>query len=131
MRLATAREYEELCRSVGWEEPERFACMDTALAGSLFGAVAHVDGALAGMGRVVGDGAMYFYVHDVVVAQRFQGAGIGKAMMEAIMARLTSTAPAGAKAFLFAAEGKAQFYRRLGFAPSSKGMSVLIEDLRR
>lgn len=105
--------------------------MEMALAGSLFGVIAEADGELAGMGRVVGDGAMYFYVHDMVVSPRHQGKGVGKAMMEAIIDRLVETAPPGAKAFLFAADGKAEFYRRLGFEPSPKGMSRLIADFRR
>jgi ribosomal protein S18 acetylase RimI-like enzyme len=104
--------------------------METALAGSLFGVVAEADGELAGMGRVVGDGAMYFYVHDVVVAPASQGLGVGKQMMDAIIAHLVRVAPSGAKVFLFAADGKDGFYRRLGFQHSSKGMSALIEDLR-
>lgn len=131
IRLPRPAEYERLCRSVGWEEAERFACMEAALANSLFGVVAEIDGHLAGMGRVVGDGAMYFYVHDVVVSPAHQGAGVGKAMMEAIIDRLVEIAPAGAKVFLFAADGKADFYRRLGFEPSAKGMSRLIADPQR
>jgi GNAT superfamily N-acetyltransferase len=130
IRIPTAFEYETLCRSVGWTEEERFACMETALACSLFGVIAEAGGELAGMGRVVGDGAMYFYVHDVVVSPRHQGAGVGKAMMDAIVARLLEIAPPGAKAFLFAADGKAEFYRRLGFEPSARGMSRLIADFR-
>jgi GNAT superfamily N-acetyltransferase len=130
IRTPTPFEYEALCRSVDWNEEDRFACMEAGLAGSLFGVIAEIDGKLAGMGRVVGDGAMYFYVHDVVVSPTYQGKGVGKAMMDAIIAHLLESAPPGAKVFLFAADGKAEFYRRLGFEPSTKGMSRLIADFR-
>jgi GNAT superfamily N-acetyltransferase len=105
--------------------------MEAALAGSIFGVIAEIDGELAGMGRVLGDGAMYYHVHDVVVAPRHQGAGVGKAIMLAIIDRLLETAPPDAKISLFAADGKAEFYAGLGFEASDRGMRRVLKDLRR
>ena len=105
--------------------------MGAALAGSMFGVIAEVDGELAGMGRVIGDGAMYFHVHDVVVAPRHQSAGVGKALMHAVIDRLLETATPDAKISLFAADGAADFYRRLGFEPSARGMRRVLKDLPR
>ncbi|MEO0680330.1 MAG: GNAT family N-acetyltransferase [Pseudomonadota bacterium] len=88
-----------------------------ALAGSLFGIVAEeADGALAGFGRVVGDGALNLYLQDVIVREDLRGVGLGArlagALAERAMARL---APGGALGLLsaVAAEG---LYARLGFA---------------
>lgn len=131
IRTPTPFEYESLCRSVGWNEEGRFVCMEAALAGSIFGVIAEVDGELAGMGRVLSDGAMYYHVHDVVVSPRHQGAGVGKAIMHAIIDRLLETAPPNAKISLFAADGKTEFYTRLGFELSDRGMRRVLKDLRR
>ena len=114
-RLPTAQEYVDLLRSVGWSSPSADEC-DQALAGSL-AAVCAVDGGVAvGMGRLVGDGAMYCFAVDVVVDRRYQGRGTGRA----IMARLEALAVArrhGTRVDLVAAPDVVPFYRRLGYEP--------------
>lgn len=122
-------EYEALCRSVGWSDMVNFAVADRALSGSLFQVVAHVDGDLAGMARIVGDGAIFFYVQDVVVDPRFQGRGVGASLMSATVDWLAANAPPKAYAHLFAAEGKEHFYRRYGFVTTPKGMRLDIDTL--
>jgi ribosomal protein S18 acetylase RimI-like enzyme len=68
-----------------------------------------------GHGRVVGDGGLYFHIQDVIVLPEYQGHGVGRAMMDAIMAYLGRAAKASAFIGLTAAGGKAGFYRRYGF----------------
>lgn len=114
-RLPTVQEYVELLRSVGWAAPSAGEC-DEALAGSL-AAVCAVDGGVTvGMGRLVGDGAMYCFAVDVVVDQRHRGRGTGRA----IMARLEALAVArrlSTRVDLVAAPDVVPFYRRLGYEP--------------
>jgi GNAT superfamily N-acetyltransferase len=62
------------------------------------------------MGRVVGDGGIYFYVQDVIVVPEWQRRGIGSEIMNAIMAFVGSNASPGAFVGLMAARGAAQFY---------------------
>jgi len=38
-----------------------------------------------GMARVVGDGAMFFYIQDVVVTPAHQGRGVGTLLLERVM----------------------------------------------
>jgi GNAT superfamily N-acetyltransferase len=106
-------EYVELVRSVGWPASSAEEC-DRALEGSL-AAVCAVDGGVAvGMGRLVGDGAVYCFAVDVVVHQRHRGRGTGRA----IMARLEALAAArrlGTRVDLVAAPDVVPFYRRLGY----------------
>jgi GNAT superfamily N-acetyltransferase len=67
------------------------------------------------MGRVVGDGAAYFYLQDVVVLPEFQRQGIGTAIVEKLLQYLGDSVAPGAFVGLFAADGAAQFYESFGF----------------
>ncbi|KGJ93365.1 hypothetical protein [Thalassotalea sp. ND16A] len=62
----TVAEFSELRAKIGWAETE-FAMAKNSLANSLFHVVIRDQFKLIGMGRVIGDGSMYFYVQDVVV----------------------------------------------------------------
>ena len=44
-----------------------------ALDGGLYSVVAYVDGQVAGIGRVVGDGRIAFFIKDLVVLPQYQG----------------------------------------------------------
>ena len=112
-RLPTVQEYVELLRSVGWPSPSAEEC-DKALEGSVAAVCAVDGGGAVGMGRLIGDGAMYCFAVDVVVDQRQQGRGTGRA----IMARLESLAVArrlSTRVDLVAAPDVVSFYRRLGY----------------
>ena len=67
------------------------------------------------MGRVVGDGAMYFYIQDVIVTPTHQGQGLGHQIMLNIEEYLQSAAAQGATVGLLAAKGKEPFYQRYGY----------------
>jgi GNAT superfamily N-acetyltransferase len=120
-RRPTPDEYIDLTASVGWDTGSNVDGVPAALSASIYSVVA-VDGTRAiGMARIVGDGAIYFYIQDVVVRPELQRRGVGTALMEAIMRYLDAKAPAGASIGLFAADGKAPFYERWGFKPRAPG----------
>ena len=79
------------------------------------------------MGRVVGDGFLYFYVQDVIVASSHQGKGAGLMIMEEIMSYLDRAAPLKSGAFvgLMAAEGLDVFYSKFGFEIFPKQIPVM------
>jgi predicted N-acetyltransferase YhbS len=102
--------------------------MQTALQNSLYGVVAldtreQSTTRVVGVLRVVGDGARFFYIQDVMVLPELQHQHIGSAMMEAVMAWLKRAAPKGAFIGLFT--GKPAFYERYGFQ-SGHGMSICL-----
>ena len=83
------------------------------------------DGELIGMGRVVGDGGLFLFVVDIAVTPAWQGQGLGKRIMQALMDEVHARAPARTMVGLIA-DGKAhQLYEKFGFrltAPGAQGM---------
>ena len=67
------------------------------------------------MGRVIGDGAIYFYIQDVIVLPEFQKFGLGKLIMNQIEAYLNKNAPHNAFIGLMAADGVQKFYEKFGY----------------
>ena len=51
--------------------------VEKALKNNLFDVTAVYNGEVIGMGRLVGDGYMYWYLQEIIVLPEFQGQGIG------------------------------------------------------
>ena len=110
----TVHEFLMLREQIGWQSVSEIDAQ-TSLQNSLFHVTIYIGEQLVGMGRVVGDGVMYFYIQDVVVAPDFQRCGIGAALMEKIENYLLSVAKKGSTIGLLAAKGKESFYSRYGY----------------
>ena len=81
------------------------------------------------MGRVVGDGGCFLQIVDIVVAPRYQGKGLGKQIMFALMERAKSDLPETAFLSLLADVPADRLYAQFGFvetAPASLGMSYRV-----
>ncbi|MCH2087288.1 MULTISPECIES: GNAT family N-acetyltransferase [unclassified Pseudoalteromonas] len=109
--MPTPKEYVELRALVGWGEVD-LEVASKGLERSLFNVSARLGSRLVGMGRVVGDGAMFFYIQDLVVAPEFQNKGLGKRLMDQIEIYISQVAVKGATVGLFSAQGKESFYMR-------------------
>ncbi len=135
-RTPTLEEYRELCAAVGWAETINFDAAPASLARTLHSIVVLDRGRTAthavGMGRIVGDGALYFYVQDIIVRPEYQGLGLGRRIVERLMAWLHIHAPERAFVGLFAAEGKDSFYAHFGFMrhPALTGMFLVLPRLQ-
>jgi ribosomal protein S18 acetylase RimI-like enzyme len=84
------------------------------------------DGAV-GMGRIVGDGGCFYQITDIAVDPVHQGRGLGKQIMEALVAHLRATAPKTAYVSLIADGPARHLYEKFGFeptAPASIGMAL-------
>jgi len=93
------------------------------LPNSLYCVIATSQGMTIGMGRVVGDGGLNFEIVDIAVLPEYQGKGIGKRIMEHIMAFLEANAPESAYISLMA--DVPALYEKFGFKlsrPSVEGM---------
>lgn len=74
---------------------------------------------LLAFGRVIGDGALYFYIQDVMVAATHQGQGLGSVIMQEIEQYLDRVTQKGATVALLAAQGKESFYKKYGYKERS------------
>lgn len=70
---------------------------------------------LVGLGRIVGDGVLFFYISDVLVSPDMKGHGIGKALMKEILAYLEKTVNELSTVALLAAPHRESFYTQFGF----------------
>jgi GNAT superfamily N-acetyltransferase len=122
-RTPTVEEYLRMRTVVGWRPfDEQMAA--TALANSLCAVSVLFHGELIGCGRVVGDGAAFFYLQDVAIHPAFQGKGLGKRLVTALMNYIQLHAHPNTTIGLFAAPGAADFYLQFGFEvwPDRPGM---------
>lgn len=111
--------YEDYCslrESVDWnnfnEEQMRRGLLNSLLTISVT-----IDDSTVGMGRLIGDGGMYYTIVDVVVRPEYQGQGIGSRIMDLILEHVESQTPQGGRSSvqLIAEKGKEEFYIKKGF----------------
>ncbi|HBC26142.1 MAG TPA: GNAT family N-acetyltransferase [Ruminococcaceae bacterium] len=89
---------------------------------------AYDGGRLVGCGRALSDGALQAAVYDIAVLPEYQGIGIGRRIVTAILERTK-----GCGCILFANPGKEPFYRKLNFGSLKTGMGLFpdMESMRR
>lgn len=77
------------------------------------------DNKLIGFGRAISDGVYQAGIYDVAVIPEYQGKGIGKMIIEHIIASIPQC-----NFILYAAIGKERFYESLGFKKMHTGMAL-------
>jgi len=113
-RTPTVSEYKLLRASVGWWKTDE-KTTEAALNNSLFSLVAIENNNIVGLGRIIGDGGLYFYIQDLIVHPEFQKNGLGKRLMDELMSYLKANAKSGAFIGLMAAKGLEKYYESFGF----------------
>jgi GNAT superfamily N-acetyltransferase len=115
-----------------WSPGIPFETVERAARNSLcFGAYERVSGAQVGLARAVTDYATFAYICDVYVLEEHRGHGLGKRLMEAVMAHPALT---GARRAMLGTRDAHGLYARHGFrAPPSDGvpMQILRPDIYR
>jgi GNAT superfamily N-acetyltransferase len=129
-RLPTLSEFKHLRIAVGWPLPID-EIIKRALSNSLFGVCIIPDRHVVGTGRVVGGGAIYFHIQDVMVPE-LQRSGVGRMIMNALMSYLQQTASRHANVGLMSSKGRETFYENFGFTvrPNDRfgaGMIMLMD----
>ncbi len=121
-RPPTVLEHQTLWEAVGWGKVN-VEMTAQSIANSIYCLVAISEGNVIGMGRIVGDGAMYFYIQDVAVLPDYQNMGIGRQIIEKLLLYATDHCSGAAFVGLFASHGKNEFYEKFGFQDHSPGMT--------
>lgn len=106
----------DLYRANRWSSAEKPIQLMAALRGSHSLVTARITGRLVGLGNAISDGALVAYFPHMLVHPEFQGQGIGRQMMQALLDKY-----AGFHQLMLTADGKAiGFYRALGFERAGK-----------
>ena len=102
--------------------------VEKALKNNLFDVTVVHNDEVIGMGRLVGDGVMYWYLQEIIVLPQFQGQGIGTAIVSRLLEYIKDNTTPGTfvSVGLTAASGKDTFYEKFGFS-KSLGMTKYIE----
>ena len=111
----TVKDYQRLRTSVGWSVlPEQQ--IEMALKNSLITITVRDQGQVVGMCRLVGDGCYICYIQDLVILPEYQGSGIGKSMIERVIAYVNQQGfpDTNITLALFSAIGKEEFYQKQG-----------------
>ncbi|MFC7376239.1 GNAT family N-acetyltransferase [Brachybacterium sp. GCM10030267] len=82
------------------------------------------DDALAAMGRVLSDGTWYFHLADIATDPDHQRQGLGRAVMEELIARIDAAAPPNPYITLLADPPGQKLYRSLGFVDSAPSLGM-------
>lgn len=127
----TLEAFKYLCTSVGWAEHMNFEVAEKSIANTIFSVTIRTENELIGMGRIIGDGAIYYYVQDIVVHPDHQGKGAGKLILTALTDYLQKNAADKSFVGLFASEGNESFYEKFdykNYSPHMTGMFRVIQQ---
>jgi GNAT superfamily N-acetyltransferase len=127
-RAPTVAEYCKLRIGAGLTAKDPLAA-EVGLAHTLYGVCIEHRGEAIGMGRVIGDGGVFFDIVDIAVMPNHQKKGLGKAIMDALMSYIRRTARPTAWISLMAGPGVEEFYKRYGFitrGADRPGMSFMV-----
>ena len=95
---------------------------DAAAAGlpnTIYAVVIRKDGEAVGMGRIVGDGGLFFQIVDIAVDPKHQKRGLGKRIVSALVDYLHKTALPGAYISLIADGEAHRLYSLFDFKPTA------------
>ncbi|RQW86527.1 GNAT family N-acetyltransferase [Micromonospora globispora] len=115
-RLPTVEEFVAVTTAVGWTDAYDPAAIPASLAASLHGVVAVEGDRVIGIGRLVGDGAIYYYLQDLAVVPERQRRGVGAAILTRLEEWIAGRAGTRTFVGLFAAGESVSLYRRFGYA---------------
>jgi len=119
-------DWNELCHlyqiaPLGKKSPEDLL---TVFSNSRFKCFVYSDNMLVGAGRALADGADCSYIADVAVHPEYQGLGLGRQIVE----KLVAFSEGHKKIILYASPGKEIFYRKLGFYKMKTAMAIFINQ---
>ena len=127
-RHIKVKEYQALRKTTDWFQLEDHV-VEKSLKNDLFSVCVFDNEKLIGMGRIVGDGAIYFYIQDIIVIPEYHAKGIGTLIMNEIENYLDKNAFTNSFIGLMAAEGVREFYHKFGYKERDvdrPGMSKLM-----
>ena len=114
--IDNVEEYNYLFDIVGWGSyPKEIS--KKALSNNIYSVSIYDNDSVIGYGRLIGDGIIFLYIHDVMVKPEYQGKGIGKTIMQKLLSKVEEIRKENPDLLLYlgASKGKEDFYRKCGF----------------
>jgi GNAT superfamily N-acetyltransferase len=124
-RTPTVREYNEVRQAAGLRVKDEIAARN-GLANTLYAVCIVHDEVVVGIGRVIGDGGLFYDIVDIAVVAEYQRQGIGKMIMKALLAYIDAHARPSSLICLIANKGVAPFYEKFGFEAREPDMPAMI-----
>lgn len=94
--------------------------LSRAYSNSMFKCMAVYNGQYVGAGRVLADGVDCAYICDVAIHPEFQGKGLGKYIVSALL----NLSRDHKKVILYSVPGKESFYKKFGFKRMTTAMAI-------
>ena len=113
--VPTTAEYREFRAQAGWGAIDEEIARQT-ISAACYTVTLRRQGKLIGLARVMGDGALYFFLADLIVDPHLRGEGLGDRLMHAVTDYFDRCAKPGATIALIPLHGGESFYERFGFA---------------
>lgn len=112
----TAEALAGLRNQEGWSHT-RIDQAQKALENTLYSVAAFAGGQTVGMGRLVGDGVLIWYIQDVIVLPEYRHGGVGSTIVRQLVAYAKAHSMPGTNVAigLMSAKDKEPFYEKLGF----------------
>ena len=114
--IDNVEEYNYLFDIVGWGSyPVEIS--KKALSNNIYSVSIYDNDNIIGYGRLIGDGIIFLYIHDIMVKPEYQGKGIGKTIMQKLLSKVEELRKENPDLLLYlgASKGKEDFYRKCGF----------------
>ena len=124
-RTPTVREYNDVRVAAGLSVKDELAAQN-GLAHTLYAVCVVQDETVVGIGRVIGDGGLFYDIVDVAVDAKHQGRGVGKMIMDGLMGYINANARPSSLICLMANKGIAPFYEKYGFKAREPDMPGMV-----
>ncbi|MFC2151546.1 GNAT family N-acetyltransferase [Bacteroidota bacterium] len=126
-KLPTTEQFFKLFETTGWNKNYKLNKDEyyVALKNSWYSISVFDKEELVGFGRIICDGIVHALILDVIILPERQGEGIGKTVMDKLVAKCKENRIRDIQ--LFSAKDKAGFYEKLGFknrAENAPGMEM-------
>ncbi|MBE5813294.1 MAG: GNAT family N-acetyltransferase [Clostridiales bacterium] len=114
--INNVKEFNLLYDAVGWGAYDE-EISQKALANNVYSVSIYDEEKIIGYGRIIGDGIVFLYIHDVMVLPEYQSKGIGTKIMNKLLEyikKLKNENPY-LRVYLGASKGREDFYKKFGF----------------
>lgn len=123
------KKYLALHKTTGWNAKGLFSQdqLYEGICNSWYQISVYNEQQLIGFGRIISDGVYQTFICDVMIHPDYQGKGVGKKLMQALVKHCEQKGIRWVQ--LFCAQGKQSFYEKLGFTEREReapGMTLFL-----